>query len=70
MKTALITGGARGIGRAIGLDLAARGVNVAFCYRTSEAAARETEAAIGAKGARALGVRANVGDPEQVEELF
>lgn len=70
MKTALITGGARGIGRAIGLDLAARGVNVAFCYRTSEAAARETEAAIGAKGARALSVRANVGDPEQVEALF
>ncbi len=70
MRTVLITGGARGIGRAIGLHLAERGVNVGFCYRTSEGAARETEAAVRAKGARALGVRANVGDPEQVDALF
>jgi 3-oxoacyl-[acyl-carrier protein] reductase len=34
-KVALITGGAKGIGRGVALDLAARGWSVAICYRTS-----------------------------------
>ena len=34
-RVALISGGARGIGRAAALDLAARGWSVAICYRTS-----------------------------------
>ncbi|HEY3169002.1 MAG TPA: SDR family NAD(P)-dependent oxidoreductase, partial [Candidatus Binatia bacterium] len=34
-KVVLITGGARGIGRAVALDLASRGWSVAICYRTS-----------------------------------
>ncbi len=66
---ALITGGARGIGRAIGLDLARRGWAVAFCYRTSDAAARETRAAIEAAGSRALAIRADVSDPGVAEGL-
>lgn len=70
MKTALITGGAKGIGRAIGVDLAARGYNVAFCYRSSEGAALETAAAIQAAGAQALAVRSDVSDPAQCEALF
>ncbi len=69
VRVALITGGARGIGRAIGLDLARAGWAVAFCYRTSEAAAAETRAAIEVAGARALAVRADVSDPALAEGL-
>jgi 3-oxoacyl-[acyl-carrier protein] reductase len=68
-RVALVTGGARGIGRAIGLDLARAGWAIAFCYRTSEAAAAETRAAIEAAGARALAVRADVSDPATAEGL-
>jgi 3-oxoacyl-[acyl-carrier protein] reductase len=69
-KTALITGGAKGIGRGIGLDLASRGYDVAFCYRTSETEARETAVEIEKRGGRALAVRADVADPRQVEHFF
>jgi 3-oxoacyl-[acyl-carrier protein] reductase len=69
VKTALITGGARGIGRQIGLDLAARGWAVALCYRTSADAAAETARRIEAAGGRALAVRADVSDPEQCQRL-
>jgi 3-oxoacyl-[acyl-carrier protein] reductase len=69
-KTALITGGAKGIGRGIALDLAARGYDVAFCYRTSEAEAAQTAGEIQKRGARALAVRADVSDPKQVERLL
>jgi 3-oxoacyl-[acyl-carrier protein] reductase len=68
-RVALITGGARGIGRAIGLDRARAGWAVAFCYRTSEAAAAETHAALEAVGARALALRADVSDPAAAEDL-
>jgi 3-oxoacyl-[acyl-carrier protein] reductase len=68
-RVALITGGARGIGRAIGLDLARAGWAVAFCYRTSEAAAADTRAAVEAAGVRALAVRADVSDPRAAEAL-
>jgi 3-oxoacyl-[acyl-carrier protein] reductase len=68
-RVALISGGARGIGRAVGLDLARAGWAVAFCYRTSERAAAETAAAIEAAGARALAVRADVSDPAAAEAL-
>jgi 3-oxoacyl-[acyl-carrier protein] reductase len=68
-RVALISGGARGIGRAIGLDLARTGWAVAFCYRTSEQAAAETRAAIEAAGGRALAVRADVSDPAAAEAL-
>jgi 3-oxoacyl-[acyl-carrier protein] reductase len=62
-RVALITGGARGIGRAIGLDLAGAGWSVALCYRSSAQDAAETAAAIEAQGARALAVQADVSDP-------
>jgi 3-oxoacyl-[acyl-carrier protein] reductase len=66
---ALIAGGARGIGRAIALDLAGRGWAVALCYRTSGRAAAETRRAIEARGARALAVRADVADPAAARTL-
>ena len=68
-RVALVTGGARGIGRAIGLDLARAGWSVAFCYRTSEAQAALTRAAMEAVGARALAVRADVSRAETAQDL-
>ena len=53
-RVALITGGAKGIGRGIALDLAAQQWSVAICYRTSEAEARATTDAITSRGGRAL----------------
>lgn len=69
-RVALITGGAKGIGRAIGLDLAARGWKVAFCYRASIAEAKDTWDAMRAMGVEALAERADVSDPEECEELY
>ena len=61
-KVALITGGARGIGRTIALDLAERGWAVAICYRKSEKEATETLAAIQQKSADGLAIRCDVSD--------
>ena len=68
-KVALITGGARGIGRAIGLDLAAAGWDVAHCYRTSEREAADTASLVKAAGRRALAERCDVSDPAAAEAL-
>jgi 3-oxoacyl-[acyl-carrier protein] reductase len=68
-RVALVTGGARGIGRAVGLSLAADGWSIALCYRKSEADARDAVAALEAKGARAMARRCDVSDPEQCEAL-
>ncbi|GEM_PF-110852 len=69
-KVALITGGGRGIGRAIALELARRGADIAFNYLKDHAAAREAEAEIQAQGVECLRARAHVGDLEAVESLF
>ena len=69
VKVALITGGAKGIGRAIALDLAREGWDVALCFRTSRAPADETAAAIEREGRRALAVQCDVSDPSAAEEL-
>ncbi len=68
-NVALITGGAKGIGRAIALDLAGQGWSVAICYRTSAAAAQETSAAIAARGGQALAVQCDVADPQAAQQL-
>lgn len=64
--TALITGGAHRLGRAIGLRLAEAGANIAFTYWSSPAAARDTRRAIEERGARALAVRADAADERQM----
>lgn len=68
-KTAVVTGGSRGLGRAICLELARGGANVLFCYAGNEAAARETVQAVEELGAKALAVRCDVSDAAQVDAL-
>jgi 3-oxoacyl-[acyl-carrier protein] reductase len=63
-KIALVTGGARGIGRAICLALAAEGADVAVNYRASDAAAKELVAEIESQGRRAIAVGGDISDPE------
>jgi 3-oxoacyl-[acyl-carrier protein] reductase len=68
-KVALVTGGARGIGRAIVLRLATQGADIAFSYRGNAEAAADTASAVEALGRRALVVQADVKDPAAAETL-
>lgn len=61
-KVALVTGGSRGIGRAIALDLAANGAKVVVNYQSSSAAAVEVAATIAASGGEAMAIQADVAD--------
>ena len=69
-KTAVVTGGSRGIGRAVCLELAKGGANVVLCYAGNEAAAAETVSACEALGAKALAVKCDVADSAQVKALM
>lgn len=69
-KTALVTGGSRGIGRAIARRLAAGGALVAVHYGRNETAAKETVAAIERDGGRAFPVGALLGVDGDVDALF
>jgi 3-oxoacyl-[acyl-carrier protein] reductase len=62
-QVALVTGGSRGIGRAVVQKLAAEGAKVAFVYRGSQAAAEELEKAVTAAGGTAKAIQADVADP-------
>lgn len=65
----MITGGVRGIGRAVAFALAERGWAVGASYRTSENDARSLEAELGARGARVMTVQVDVSDPRAAEDL-
>ena len=69
-KTAVVTGGSRGIGRAVCLELAKNGANIVLCYAGSEAAANETAAACEALGVKALAVKCNVANADEVKALM
>jgi 3-oxoacyl-[acyl-carrier protein] reductase len=68
-KVVLITGGARGIGRAVALDLASRGWSVAICYRTSANEAAEVIEALRQKDVDALALQSDVSNPAAATNL-
>ena len=69
-KTAVVTGGSRGLGRAICLELARGGANVMLCYAGNEAAANETAAACESLGAKAVAIRCDVSKEDEVKALM
>jgi 3-oxoacyl-[acyl-carrier protein] reductase len=69
-RTALITGGSRGIGAAIALAFAAEGADVAFCHNDDDDGASEVEAAIRARGRRSFSWRCDIGDMAAARRLF
>ncbi|MEI7643625.1 MAG: 3-oxoacyl-[acyl-carrier-protein] reductase [Chloroflexales bacterium] len=69
-RVALVTGGGRGIGRAIALALAAAGATTVINYRGNSAAAEDTVAAITEAGGSAQAIQADVGQAADVERLF
>ncbi|WP_050181713.1 enoyl-[acyl-carrier-protein] reductase FabL [Domibacillus robiginosus] len=70
MKTALVTGSSRGIGKAIAIALAKQGYDIVINYARSKTAADETAKEIEALGRRALVVKANVGDTTKIKAMF
>src|SRR6202046_4730259 len=66
----LITGGGRGVGAATARLAAAQGYDVAISFVSNESAALAVAADVEAVGRRALPVRADSADPEQVPQLF
>src|SRR5438105_6802089 len=69
-RVAVVTGGSRGIGRAIAVALAERGAAVAICYLEREDAAQETASLVRAHNVRALAGRCDVSDEVSVGEFF
>lgn len=69
-KNVLVTGAAKRVGRAIALDLARHGWGVAVHYRTSEAEAHEVVAAIRDQGGKAVAIRADLAQEQEVEGLL
>jgi 3-oxoacyl-[acyl-carrier protein] reductase len=68
-RVALITGGARGIGKAVALDLASLGWSVAICYRTSANEAGDVRDAVRQHGVGALALQCDVSDPNAAVSL-
>jgi 3-oxoacyl-[acyl-carrier protein] reductase len=69
-KVALVTGGSKGIGKAISLALAEKGANVFVNYSSDDEAAKDVITEIEAMGGKADAVKADVSDAAQVEDMF
>ena len=69
-KLALVTGSGRGIGRAIALKLASQGVDIIVNFFRHRDTAEQTAKDIEALGVKAEVIRANVGDPAKIDEMF
>ena len=69
-KTALVTGGSRGIGRALSLKLARNGANVAINYLSRESDAQKTKRLIEKLGVGCVLVQANVSEPSEVQAMI
>lgn len=70
MSTVLVTGGSRGIGRAICVSFAKAGYDIAFCYQKDEKGAKETLKLIREAGGDASVFCCDVSDEKQVETMF
>ena len=70
IRTAVVTGGSRGIGRAVCVQLARQGCHVVVNYCHGEAAAAETVSLCRAMGAQAVAVQADVSTAEGCKKLF
>jgi enoyl-[acyl-carrier protein] reductase III len=69
-KLALVTGSGRGIGRAIALKLASQGADIIVNFFRHRETAEKTAKDIQAMGVKAQVIRANVGDPAKIDEMF
>ena len=68
-KTAVVTGGVRGIGKAIAKIFCENGANVVLCYRSNDAEAEKTAAELGAFGTQVRVVKGDVADPETAKKV-
>jgi 3-oxoacyl-[acyl-carrier protein] reductase len=68
-RAAVVTGGARGIGRAVALELAAKGADILFTYRNNDAAAVETLEILKSYGVKAVALRGDASAPEHSDEV-
>jgi enoyl-[acyl-carrier protein] reductase III len=69
-KLALVTGGSRGIGRAIALNFASQGADIVVNFFRRREAAEKTAKDIEAMGVKAELIKANMGDPAKIDEMF
>ena len=68
-KNAIVTGGSRGIGRAVALALAEAGASVAIIYAGNTKAAEETKQAVEEKGVQAMAIQCDVSDEKAVADM-
>ncbi len=68
-KVALVTGGSRGIGKAIALALAGEGADVVFTYKSASAAAEETVQAVRAAGRKAMGIQSDAKNLDEATKV-
>ncbi len=69
-KTAIVTGGSRGIGRACVVALAEAGYDVAFSYASNKNAAEEVENTVKVFGQKVMGIQSNAADPAEAQLLI